>query len=210
MIDEFKMNFYNREENRLEQDFQTLVDDVKSAAQVLDPIAFDAYVQNTVEDLAARGQITSDLVVNLLKAQALTDDRMVNPYSVSIAVQNCNHHIAINRPVINNNNKKPKGIPRPQWLTNNTPPENQLLNIVIFGMKSNGTGVHLSQVENAKGIGEDIHLWIAKDMQRELQDTKDLLMAANIRPKLHKQQFPTFHLQLQSHILNTRHVVQIE
>ena len=60
------MNFYNQEENRLEQDFLTPVDDVKSAAQVLDPIALDAYVQNTVDDLAAQDQITSDLVVNLL------------------------------------------------------------------------------------------------------------------------------------------------
>ena len=89
-------------------------------------------------------------------------------------------------------------------------PRTQLLNIIAFGMMSNGIGVHLSQVENAKGIGEDIHLWIAKDLQKRQQDTRDLFMASNIRPKLHKQQLPTTLLQLQSHISNTRHVVQRE
>ena len=79
------MDFGNiQDKDRLELDFQTLVDDVKSAAQVLDTNAFDAYVRNTVEDLTARGQITSDLVVHLLKSHALTDEQVGNPYNVSI------------------------------------------------------------------------------------------------------------------------------
>ena len=118
------MDFNNiQDQDRLELDFQTLVDDVKSAAQVLDTNAFNAYVLNTVEDLTARGQVTSDLVVHLLKSHALTDEQVVNPYNLSIAVQNNNHHIATNRP-INNNKKKPKGATRPEWLQYNTPPEN--------------------------------------------------------------------------------------
>ena len=118
------MNFNNnQEQDRLELDFQTLVDDVKSAAQALDMIAFEAYVQNTVDDLAVRGQITSDLVANLLKAHAMAHDQIVNPYNVSVEIQNGSHHIATNRPMINYK-KKPKGTTSPKWFENNTPPKN--------------------------------------------------------------------------------------
>ena len=45
------MDFSNiQDQDRLELDFQTLVDDVKSAAQVLDMNAFNVYVENTVEE----------------------------------------------------------------------------------------------------------------------------------------------------------------
>ena len=115
------MNFNNPK--RLEQDFQTLIDDVKAASQTLELIAFNAYVQNTVNDLAAAGQITSDLVVYLLKMHALSYDQLINPYHVGIAVQNNDHHIATKRQIINNK-KKPNGTARPQWLTNNTRPKN--------------------------------------------------------------------------------------
>ena len=106
------MNFNNPK--RLEQDFQTLIDDVKAASQTLDLITFHAYVQNTVNDLAAAGRITSDLVVYLLKIQALSYDQMVNPYHVGIAVQKNDHHIATKSQIINNK-EKPNGTAHPQW-----------------------------------------------------------------------------------------------